>query len=803
MPLDLTLYGLHRIHGQETTTLPGLMGFLPPRKPARGRERDSLLVALAVGGNTPLPDEDIQNLTNEAALAFYSAPGALTTALRLAADAVNRILLERNLASTGRGQYLIGALILAALRGDSLTILQCGPAHTQIVSAGQVQHFHDASLSGQEIGLNQTFGQYFSQAALQPGDRLLLFPMRALPREWEGALAFDRGLQPIEIAHRRMMSSFNGDVSAALVQVSEGRGALNIAQVELDTVVPPPAPPIVDEVLARLPRRDTPPAPIPVAEIAPAPQEYEGTSFPAHMVGGPPVDQPSAYAIPIQDSPESDEALVEHLAQAAMREREFPPSIPRIKAMEAAPAPSPKQEAALREQKKESAPRGPSEGTRQAARFAVRAIDVWRGLMGRFGGAFGRFAPRVLPDSEPDSAFSMTDAVRILIAIAVPVIIATLGVVVYSRLGGTANYENYMKQALDFRAAAEKTDDPVRQREFWENALQNVTQAETFTRNSDTIALRQEAQTRLDALLGIARLNFGAVLANKLDTDISRMAASDSDLYLLNAAQGNILRVSSTGRYELDTSFQCAPGHYGNYTIGPMMDVIVLPKLNSLNSSVMGVDASGNLLYCAPGQVAQDLSLPPPPTNWGRVTALSLDIDNDRLYVLDAPRNGVWVYSGKDSVFSDPPYFYFGAQIPQIQDAIDITVSGDELYLLHADGRLTHCTFSRLESAPTRCDSPVTLINPFPAYGERNAFTQAHFTQMTFAAQPDFAMFILDADGRSVYRISLRTYELQSIFGVAGETVSLAGPFSALAVSPNHILYLAIDGQVYWTNEAP
>lgn len=812
MPLDLTLYGLHRVNGQEYETLPGLMGFLPPRKPARGREHDSLLVALAVGGNAPLLDEEIHNLISESAITFYNSHGALTTALRLAADAVNRILLERNLASTGRGQYLVGSLILAALRGDSLTILQCGPAHAQIVNAGQVQHFHDATLSGKEIGLNQTFGQYFSQAALQPGDRILLLPMRALPREWEGALAFDRGLQPIEIAHRRMMSSFNGDVSAALVQVTEGRGALTIAQADIDSsapMTPPPAPPITDEVLSRLPRRpDLTPAPAPVEEMPLEPEEEiyeepEETVFPAHIVGHAPLDQPSAYAIPPQPAPQENEALVEQLAEAAMRDREFPPSIPRIKPMEPEPVEGPKKETVVREEKKVSAPRGPSEGTRQAARFAIRAIDAWRGLMDRFGAAFGRFAPRVLPDSGPNTSFSMTDAVRIAIAIAVPVIIATLGVVFYSRLGGTANYQFYFAQAEALRRQAENTDDLVLKREFLENAIQKVTQAESYDKNGDTIALRQDVQTKLDALLGVTRLTFAPALATKLNTDISRMAASESDIYLLDAVQGNILRVSAIGRYELDTTFQCAPGTYGNYTIGPMMDVIVLPKLNSLNSSILGVDAAGNLLYCAPGQVAQDLSLPPPPTNWGRVTALFLDIEYDRLYVLDAPRNGVWVYTGKDSVFADVPYFYFGAQIPQIQDAIDIAASGDELYLLHADGRLTHCTFSRVATSPTRCDSPVNLINPFPAYGDRNAFTQAHFTQLAFAAPPDLAMLILDTDGRSLYRISLRTYELRSIFSVEGETVNIPGPFTAMAVSPNHILYIAIDGQVYFTNEAP
>lgn len=33
--------------------MPGLAALTPPRKPARGRERDRLVVYLALGGNTP------------------------------------------------------------------------------------------------------------------------------------------------------------------------------------------------------------------------------------------------------------------------------------------------------------------------------------------------------------------------------------------------------------------------------------------------------------------------------------------------------------------------------------------------------------------------------------------------------------------------------------------------------------------------------------------------------------------------------------------------------------------------------
>lgn len=811
MTLDLTLYGLYRQNGQTQPAMPGLMAFHPPRKPARGRERDAFIVALALGGNAALPGEEIETLVNDCALAFYNAPGALTSALRLAAETINRRLLERNLAATGRGQYVAGALILAALRENQLTLLQCGPAHTHLARGGQAQHIHDASLSGQELGLNQTFGKYFSQTALQPGDRVLFSPMRALPREWENALIFDRGLTPIGNTLARLMSAASGDVTAALIQVAEGSGALTLAQAGLEADAqaasehkqePPPASNRADDALARLPRLSAAPPSPDVQSPAPDEPEFESqASIPAHFAGRAPQDQPSAYAIPPQPAPAEDEALVDQLAEAAML-REFPPSIPRIQSLEPEAAPRLEQEAAAREPRRAAAPRPPSEGTRRAARMAVRLIDAWRVLAARFGAALGRFAPRLLPGADPNSSAGLAGLAGVTVAIAVPLVVATLGMAMYARFGRTTTYDSYLAQAQALRAQAERETDPLRQREAWENVIVQLNLAEQHDRTTETIALRQEAQARLDVLLGVRRLAFAPAFTAPLDAEVSRMAASESDLYLLDARQGRILRAALTGRgFELDANFDCAPGPRGNYTIGPMVDVLVLPKLNSLTGAALGVDAAGNLLYCAPGQVAQDLALPPPPTNWGRVTALALD--GNKLYALDAPANGVWIYSGKDSVFSDAPLLFFGLQVPDIKDAIDIAVSGDDLYFLHADGTLTRCTYNRVKPVETRCDSDLPLSHSFPAYGTRDAFAEAHFTQMVFAAPPDIAMLILDADGRSIFRIGLRMFELQSIFGAAGDSISLPGALTAMTVGPNHVLYVAIGGQVYFTNEAP
>jgi hypothetical protein len=519
-------------------------------------------------------------------------------------------------------------------------------------------------------------------------------------------------------------------------------------------------------------------------------------------------EQPSAYAIPPQPV-EADEALVEQLANAAMA-RQFPPSIPRAKPpepeLESLPEAEEEEEPEVEAVDITSAPRRSpdeialrrAETQRQAARVAVTGIAAWRRVTERVGAALRKFLPNLLPGGESDIALPVP--AMAFISILIPLLVVTIAVVVYFRFGNSAQYETYIAQAQVLREQAMNETDPVRQREAWNNVLQRVAQAETYNVTSDTLAMRQEAQAKLDALLGVARLNFRPIFASGIKAQVSRMAASDTDLYMLDAAQGNILRASIDSGYALDETFDCKPGTYGNNMVGSLQDLLVLPRVNTLHSSVMGIDAAGNLLYCAPGQVAQAFALTPPSTNWGRVTAMTLD--SGKLYVLDAPARAVWIYLEKDGVFTDAPLFFFGNQIPEIQNAIDISVSGDELYLLHADGSVTHCSYSRIDGVPTRCESPVTLINRFPAYGEINVFAQAHFTQMALTGLPESTLLLLDADGQSVYRLSSHGFELQGILaapigGIPG------GSLGAMTITQNHSLYLALGGQVYVTNDAP
>ena len=785
MPLDLTLSPLYRLNGQDQPSLPGLMAAVPPRRAGRGREQDRLMVYLLLSGNAVFSTGEFVQLASRAAVAFYEAPGALTSALRYAAESINRPLLDRNMSTSNRHQYAVGWLALAAVREAQATLLLSGPMHVFVLAAGGAQHIHD-SLSGKGIGLGQNASYYFSQVALHADDRLLF--CGRVPDAWEAALA-DPSPASFEATRRRLLSLTGDDVNAVLLQAKDGPGTLTVLRPGADA---PGASAARTETAsttgsAAMPQDAGQEIATP-AETSPSTR----TAPPPGTAPSPRTAQPSAYAIPLQpgeDRPLGSPAPGTDLLSSLPRARAAEPTA----AAEQLPIPELTPEA----------PGGPSPRTRQAARLLAGGLRTWRSLMGRAGALLQRFLPRLLPHAEEVSP-GLSSTAMVIMALFIPVMVVAMASMVYFRFGRSVQYEDALIQARQARQVAVGQSDPAAQREAWQRVLTYVNQAESYGGASETEPLRQEAEAQLDALLGIRRLQFTPAFSTGLGIQISRLAASENDLYMLDAQRGRLFHAALTsGGFEEDTVFDCAPGTYGSNAVGPLVDILTLPRVNTVDATVLGVDAAGNLLYCASHQVARALALPAPDTNWGRVTAFT--IEGGDLYVLDAPSRAVWVYNGKDGAFVDRPYFFFGGQIPDLQDAIDLAVSGDELYLLHADGHLSTCFYSRLEAVPTRCEATAALTNPFPAYRDVDLFAQSHFTQMLITSAPDSTLLLLDAEAQGVFRFASRSLELQTqIRPVSSRAGGLPGsPVDAMAVSPNHVLFLAVRDQVYFAADAP
>ena len=808
MTLDLNILTIHRIKGQESTSLPGLVAVAPPRKAARGREQDRLLVYVLLTGNATFSVSDYKKIAADAAAVFFQSAGTVTSALRAGAGSVNQVLLERNQLSTGSGQHVTGYLAMACLRGEACTILMSGPIHLFWQGAAGTRHIHEPDLSGKGLGLGQSTIFHFSQAVLQSGEMLVV--CGRLPSAWQSAFT---GSNPssLEATRRRLLTMTGEDLNAVLVQVSDGTGQINIIH-------------SLDGQNSYAPTPSSGPQAVAPAEVDVSVPETQFQIVDAATAQPTTIDPPSAYAIP-PDVPFESKVPAEPMARfkvgAEAGPREFPPSIPRAGSPPKTnlPPPLPPLDSAsvverstpLKDDESAHSPVNNHQNPRQAAIVRTTALKIlegvrsWRQISMRLRTGLQNFLPRLLPGTDATQPFVPTPSMMVLFAILIPILVVTAAFTVYSRYGRSIQYETSMAQALEASRQARALTDPVEQRKAWEAVMLNLEQAESFRKTAETEQLKQEAGTSLDGLLGILRLQFTPAFSSPLGIDISRMAASETDLFLLDAANGQVLHADHTEGhgFRMDTGFNCAPGNYGGYSVGPLVDIIALPGLQSLKATVLGVDAFGNLLYCEPGQVAQAIPLPPPDTNWGRVTAFTLDAGN--LFVLDAPFRAVWVFPGTDDAFIDRPYFFFGDYTPEKQDVIDLAVTGDDLYMLHADGHLSTCSYSRIEAVPTRCQDPAPFINPFPASQDEDIFSQANFTQMFFTAPPDQSILLLDADSQAVYRLTPRSLELQNqLRPTTGSSNPVpGGPVGAMAVSPNHVLYISVRGQIYFATGMP
>ena len=223
---DLNFLPFNRESGQDKSSLPGLAIASPPRRVVRGREGDQLFIYLSLNGNNPIQLDEYTKITEKMTASYYSTQGSLTAALRSTADLFNQVLLTRNLGTTGQGQYIIGRLIMGALRGRKLVVVQSGPTHLFHLTRSAVEHLHDPALSGRGLGFTQKTALYYSQIILNPGEHLVI--CSHLPDSWMSALMNERGGTSLEALNRKLHSTVAEDASAAIVQVVIGSGKLNL-----------------------------------------------------------------------------------------------------------------------------------------------------------------------------------------------------------------------------------------------------------------------------------------------------------------------------------------------------------------------------------------------------------------------------------------------------------------------------------------------------------------------------------------------------------------------------------------------
>ena len=709
--LDLTVLPLFRLDGRDHSYLPGLLAAEPPRRTARGRGEERLLLQLSSPPDLNLSPEAQASLLQDMADGYFRTPGAVTSALREQIERLNAYFLQRNQQAAPKGTPTPALLSALTIREGRITLAQCGPVQAFLLSGEEPHHFYDPQAAGRGLGLGQNTDIRFFQFDLQPEQLILL--LAELPATWTEKTLTDTRGQKLGTLRRRFLSEAGPDLKAVLLASQAGKGQMVISGPELE-----------------------PPAAAQADADKPAAQTWQSLEAPADEA---PADQtqpmiaPSNVAEVVAEKPNW---LAEISARVtAVRERTLPPLL--------------------------------------------------------------NFLQRVLPE-EP--VFNLPPRVMGLIAILVPIMVVVLVAAVYLFFGRDQLYINYLERAQSAAAIAAVSADPAEVRQAWQGVVFYAERAAHYEEDAQTAAnLLAQAQAALDALDAIRRVEFSPALFQPLalDAHISRMVATNNEIYMLNATDGSILRAflagdGAGGGYQLDADFSCEPGPYGDFIVSELVDLVPLPRGNALDADILAMDANGNVIYCASGERPSARALVPPASNWGRPRALA--VENGNLYVLDPLNNAVWIYFGEDYSYAEAPRFFFGAEVPSLRRMLDLAVEGDDLYLINEDGRIAICKFSADLDNPSTCEDPAQYTDTRPGRLPGPQIEGANFEQIQIGEPPQPSLYLLDPVARAIYRFSLSLgldAQFQSIVPLP------EGLATAFAITPNRAILLAIENDVY------
>lgn len=741
MSLDLQILPLFRKNGQELPDLPGL--FLADagisRRSTRSRKGDLLLLHIVLEGTATLSAEDLAQVLETHAQSYFESSGSVTSALREVAEALNDFLLERNREGASEGLQATGLFTGLVLRNEQVFTIQTGPTHLFTIHAVAAQDIHDPMLSGRGLGLGRAVTAHLNHAPLAPGDLIILTPNP--PAAWKpDALqkAYGRSMQTI---HRVLTNAAGADLRAVILQAQDGKGRFTVLKRDSLSARPPSVPAAPPD------RADTPSgAAAPAAAPVKAAAEGREQTAPAEAGGAPPAEQ----------------VMTSSLSKPVQVASETPPE-------EAAPPVS-----------------------RTAGKALLAVLRAFGSALRAFGYSARATIGRVLPGTD---LFTIPASTMAFIAVAVPVLMVTVAGVVYVQRGRLGQYNEYYAKAQEVAEFAATRTDPNEARISWQAVLDYLSLAEEYQMTDETQALRITAFAALDPLDGIERLDFQPALLTALSerVNIVRMVATRDELYMLDETSGSVIRAFLTGRgFEIDTEFKCQSFGNSVYSIGPLIDIAVLPSNNSLEADIFAMDGDGNALYCKDdGSPAVAQSIAPPASNWGEPRSFVLD--SGALYVLDPQTNAVWIYSGEDYAYVTPPRLFFDEDVPQMAGVIDFAVDLDDLYMLYEDGHMTTCTFG-FAGQPTKCVDPAPFTDPRPGRESSLTVDGALFTQLRFSPPPDPSIYLLDTAGGGIHHYSLRlTYQRQ----YRPET-DIDGDITAFAISSGRMVFLAYGNEVFW-----
>jgi hypothetical protein len=766
------LYLVNQENGSEHSTLPGLIAITPPRKAARGRESDTLIVLVSINGAAGITGDSLNNWAYKKAETFYQTAGTVTFAMKTLVESMNHDLLERNLRRAKDGARLSAALSLVVLRRESLYLVNVGQAHSFFANAAESLEFFDAETQTRGLGVDQMLTCRFNQKEIQENDVLVISCQP--PEIWKAETFSGCASLATEVVGRRLFNQVNGNLKATLIRFKPGKGV--ITQTPLQNR--PSSKIFIDKYPLVEPGRENAVSPV-QPQTTSQPIQSQTTTF-----GSTPLVKPVIL--------EKAETLVDPGSNDITRT-----GLSTEQGILSRPSGRISRPAAEEEEKSTAI----SPVKVKAGKITKKVVTG----VNQTSSAFSTFLQKILPGMS-EEPLKLSRGALIAIAILVPLVIVLFAAMIYKKAGASKEFDQYLVQAQQYSMQAEvQLNDPALKLASLQQSIYWLDKAEAYSQSDASTSLRVKVQDELDVMEGIQRLEMAEVIPGGLSagSDITQIVATATDLYLLESTSGTVKHYSMAGSgYENDDAFDCGPNPKNQLNMmGKVVDMVPINVNNQFKATLLAVDASGNIEFCIPGDAGVTSSLTPPDQGWKQLKSISFD--NDYLYILDSGGNAVYRYETKNNgvQIDAKPTLFFDNQIPSLTGAIDIEVNGDELYILRSNGQMVECTYGHMKDYKlTECQDPAP-------YGDMRtgqtpsaiSFPEANFTQMRMTGAPDSSIYLLDTTSKALYHFSLQR-NLQKILHprlMNGLDIDRLTP-TAIAVSSGRIAFMAFGNQIYY-----
>ena len=184
MELQAITGQLHIVNGsaKQDNTIDGLWAQTAPSKADKSRRQDHIFVHLTLEPQIPTEqDRDplAQELIDALVSSFYKTTGSINNALRQAIRLANQLLLNWNMANSGKRRE--GAVTCVVLRQEELFIVQSGPALALLGHNFGIERFPPQEpLEATPLGRSVSISFQMAYQRLQTGDMLLLAEPRLI-----------------------------------------------------------------------------------------------------------------------------------------------------------------------------------------------------------------------------------------------------------------------------------------------------------------------------------------------------------------------------------------------------------------------------------------------------------------------------------------------------------------------------------------------------------------------------------------------------------------------------------------------